>query len=198
MDSINIGNARIQGLEGDLDMTGHDYNIALWSFFVTYILFEVPSNIILKNSRPSVFLSGIIGACGIITIGQGVTQSFGGLVACRVLIGLFEAAFVPGCVYLISMYYKRHELQWRINLFYTASILAGAFSGLLAYAIAHMSGVANYGGWRWIFILEGTFPPPIVSRCTRADKGPIQERPRSSLPSSHTSTPPTGPRQPSS
>ena len=48
------------------------------------------------------------------------------------------------------MFYKRHELQWRINLFFSASIIAGAFSGLLAYAIAHMDGIAGYGGWRWI------------------------------------------------
>lgn len=138
-------------------MAGSDYNIALFVFFITYILFEVPCNMILKKIRPSVFLSFIIGACGVLTIGQGVTGSFGGLVACRVLIGLFEAGFVPGCVYLISMFYKRHELQWRVNLFYTASILAGAFSGLLAYAISHMAGVANYSGWRWIFILEGKY-----------------------------------------
>ena len=55
------------------------------------------------------------------------------------------------------MYYRRHELQWRFNLFFSASIIAGAFSGLLAYAIAHMDGIAGYGGWRWIFILEGIF-----------------------------------------
>ncbi|VUC32114.1 unnamed protein product [Clonostachys rosea] len=143
------------GLEKDLGMVGSDYNIALFTFFITYILFEVPSNMFLKRARPSVILSFIVVGCGIVTIGQGVTQSFGGLVVCRVLIGFLEAGFVPGCIYLISMYYKRHELQWRINLFYAASILAGAFSGLLAYAIAHMSGVAGYGGWRWIFILEG-------------------------------------------
>ena len=56
-----------------------------------------------------------------------------------------------------SRFYKRHELQWRFNLFFSASIIAGAFSGLLAYAIAHMDGIAGYGGWRWIFILEGLF-----------------------------------------
>ena len=71
------------------------------------------------------------------------------------------------------MYYQRYELQLRVNLFFSASILAGAFSGvsrpsgirtlrsdskqLLAYAIAHMAGIAGYGGWRWIFILEGIF-----------------------------------------
>ena len=145
--------------------------VALFVFFVPYILLEVPSNLILKNVRPSWYLPGIIVAWGLCTIGMGLVQSFGGLVACRVLLGVFEAGFFPGCAYLISMfvdscacfafqltpirYYKRLELQLRINIFFCASILAGAFSGLLAYAIAHMDGQAGYSGWRWIFILEG-------------------------------------------
>ncbi|KAI8659822.1 hypothetical protein LRP88_06383 [Fusarium phalaenopsidis] len=155
IDRINIGNARIQGLEADLDMTGQDYNIALFTFFILYILLEVPCNILLKNMRPSLFLSAIMTGWGIVTICQGLTRSFAGLVVCRVIIGGLEAGFFPACVYLLSMYYCRHELQWRFNLFFSASIIAGAFSGLLAYAIAHMDGIAGYGGWRWIFILEG-------------------------------------------
>ncbi|KAF4463501.1 hypothetical protein FALBO_9666 [Fusarium albosuccineum] len=155
IDRINIGNARIQGLEADLNMSGQDYNIALFTFFILYILLEVPCNILLKNMRPSLFLSAIMTGWGIITICQGLTRSFAGLVACRVIIGGLEAGFFPACMYLLSMYYCRHELQWRFNLFFSASIIAGAFSGLLAYAIAHMDGIAGYGGWRWIFILEG-------------------------------------------
>ncbi|GIJ83853.1 hypothetical protein Asppvi_002683 [Aspergillus pseudoviridinutans] len=131
LDRINIGNARLMGLERDLGMTGHEYNIALFVFFIPYILFEVPR---------------------ILTVCQGVTKSFHGLVVCRVLIGVFEAGFMPGSVYLINMYYRRHELQWRLNVFFSASIFAGA---LLAYAINNMDGVAGYSGWRWIFILEG-------------------------------------------
>ncbi|KEF55077.1 uncharacterized protein A1O9_08730 [Exophiala aquamarina CBS 119918] len=155
IDRVNIGNARIQGLEADLNMTGQDYNIALFVFFIPYILCEVPSNLLLKNMRPSWYLSGIMSAWGVCTIGMGVTHSFGGLVACRFLLGIFEAGFFPGCAYLISMYYRRLELQLRINLFFCASILAGAFSGLLAYSIAHLDGRAGYSGWRWIFIIEG-------------------------------------------
>ncbi|OAL36975.1 hypothetical protein AYO20_03744 [Fonsecaea nubica] len=157
IDRINIGNARIQGLEKDLNMSGQDYNIALFTFFIPYILLEVPSNLVLKRVRPSIFISSIMLGWGVITICQGVTQSFAGLVVCRVIIGVFEAGFFPGCLYLISMFYKRHELQWRFNLFFSAAIIAGAFSGLLAYAIAHMDGIAGYGGWRWIFIIEGLF-----------------------------------------
>ncbi|THY37059.1 MFS general substrate transporter, partial [Aureobasidium pullulans] len=51
--------------------------------------------------------------------------------------------------------YQRYELQWRLSLFFSASILAGGFGGLLAYALAKMDGIGGYSGWRWIFIIEG-------------------------------------------
>lgn len=153
-------------MEKDLKMKGNDYNIALFVFFIPYILFEVPSNIIIKRVAPSAYLSGIM-VCwgeerpslerftaahnytGLATMGQGLVESFGGLVAMRLLIGLFEAGFFPGCVYLISMYYKRYELQRRFTIFFSASIIAGAIGGLLAYGIAHMDGVRGYKAWRW-------------------------------------------------
>ena len=51
------------------------------------------------------------------------------------------------------MYYKRYELQWRMSLFFSASIIAGAFGGLLAYGLVKMDGLGGYEGWRWIFII---------------------------------------------
>lgn len=59
-DRINIGNARIQGLEKDLGMKGQDYNVALFVFFIPYILFEVPSNILIRKIAPSTWLSSIM------------------------------------------------------------------------------------------------------------------------------------------
>ncbi|KAK5148153.1 hypothetical protein LTR04_000703, partial [Oleoguttula sp. CCFEE 6159] len=114
---------------------GQDYNIALFIFFIPYILFEVPSNIIIKKVAPSTWLSLIMTLWGIATVGQGLVKNFGSLVACRFLVGLFEAGLFPGCVYIISMYYQRMELQRRLSLFFCASILAGAFGGLLAIFI---------------------------------------------------------------
>ena len=61
----------------------------------------------------------------------------------------------PGVAYYITMWYARHEAQFRQALFFSAASVAGAFSGLLAFGIAHMDGVGNLAGWRWIFILEG-------------------------------------------
>jgi sugar phosphate permease len=96
LDRTNIGNAKIQGLAKDLNMTGPDYNIALFVFFIPYILFEVPSNIVLKKVAPSTWLSSIMVLWGICTLGQGLVNNFEGLVALRVLVGLFEAGLFPG------------------------------------------------------------------------------------------------------
>lgn len=70
-------------------------------------------------------------------------------------LGLTEAGFFPAANYLLTTWYCRFEIQTRIAVFYSAASLAGAFSGLLAFAIAKMDGVGGLEGWRWIFILEG-------------------------------------------
>jgi MFS family permease len=66
-----------------------------------------------------------------------------------------RAGFFPGAIYLCSYWYMPKDLATRISYFYCASALSGAFSGLLAAAIAKMDGVGGYEGWRWIFLLEG-------------------------------------------
>ncbi|CAI7633735.1 unnamed protein product [Penicillium viridicatum] len=156
LDRANIGNAKIAGLVEDLGMSGIQYNIALSLFFIPYVLLEVPSNILLKKfARPSVYLGFLVVSWGIIVVLTGVVQNFGGLVAVRILLGVFEAGFFPGAIYLCSHWYMPKNLATRIAFFYCASALSGAFSGLLAAGISRMDGVGGYEGWRWIFILEG-------------------------------------------
>ncbi|KAJ5773865.1 hypothetical protein N7457_008761 [Penicillium paradoxum] len=156
LDRANIGNAKIAGMTEDLGLSGIQYNIALSLFFIPYVLLEVPSNIILKKfSRPSVYLGILIVSWGIIMTLTGVVQNFGGLVAARIFLGVFEAGFFPGAVYLCSFWYMPRQLATRLSWFYCASALSGAFSGLLAAGLTEMDGVGGYEGWRWIFLIEG-------------------------------------------
>ncbi|KAL6228892.1 hypothetical protein BDW75DRAFT_235594 [Aspergillus navahoensis] len=156
LDRANIGNAKVLGLTEDLGLSGIQYNVALSLFFIPYVLLEVPSNVLLKRfTRPSVYLGTLIVSWGIIMTLTGVVRNFGGLVTMRVLLGIFEAGFFPGSVYLCSLWYMPRDLGTRVASFFSASALSGAFSGLLAAAISKMDGVAGYSGWRWIFILEG-------------------------------------------
>jgi MFS family permease len=156
IDRANIGNAKVEGMVEDLNMTGVQYNTVLAIFFIPYVLFEVPSNILLKKfKRPSTYLGILVVSWGIIMTCTGLVNNYGSLMAVRVLLGIFEAGFFPGAIYLCSYWYMPKDLALRISYFYCASALSGAFSGLLAAAIAEMHGVAGYEGWRWIFIIEG-------------------------------------------
>lgn len=155
LDRVNIANARIFGLEDDLGMDGNKYNNALVVFFVPYIIFEVPSNMLLKRFSPSVWLGINMFLFGLTTMMQGLVQNYAGLVTTRFFLGLFETGMFPGAFYLIGMWYRRHEAQRRYSFFFNSTTLAGAFGGLLAAAIGKMHGMRGYSGWRWIFILEG-------------------------------------------
>ena len=155
LDRTNIGNARLFGLETDLKMTGLDYNIALAVFFPTYVLAEVPSNMMIKRFSPALWITIIMFAWSVIVIGMGFVTSFGSLVAVRALLGLAEGGLFPGVSYYITLWYPRHECGLRLSLFFSAATAAGAFGGLLAAAIGKMAGVAGRPGWSWIFIIEG-------------------------------------------
>jgi len=155
LDRGNIGNAKIEGLTEDLGITGAQYNWCLTVFFFTYAAFEVPSNLLLKKLRPSVWLPTIMVAWGLVMTLMGIVQNYEGLLIARIFLGVAEAGLFPGVAYYITMWYARHEAQFRQALFFSAASVAGAFSGLLAFGIAHMDGVGGLEGWRWIFILEG-------------------------------------------
>ncbi|KAI4834406.1 MFS general substrate transporter [Aureobasidium sp. EXF-8845] len=171
LDRGNIGNAKIEGLAEDLKLTGAEYNWCLTAFFFTYCAFEVPSNMLLKKLRPSIWLPSIMVAWGIVMTLMGLVKDFKGLLVARIFLGVTEAGLFPGVVF---------------SYFFSAASVAGAFSGLLAYGISYMEGIYDFvlssriadrstdtlsvgvgglAGWRWIFILEGllTFLVAIVA-----------------------------------
>lgn len=154
IDRSNIGNARIDGLAEDLKLVGNKFNIALVVFYVPYILIDVPSNWIVKWVGAGIYLPAIMIAWGLVSTFLGFTKSFAGLVAARCLLGLFEGCLLPGIIVYLAMFYERHDMLWRIGLFYCAAPLSGAFGGLLATGLAQIS-VGGYDSWPWIFFVEG-------------------------------------------
>ncbi|KAJ7492005.1 MFS general substrate transporter [Mycena latifolia] len=155
LDRTSIGNAKLYNLEADLKISDNQYLIALTVFFISYAIFEVPSNIFLKRMRPSVWFAFLMVMWGLIMTLQGLAHNFGSLAGLRWMLGTFEAGLYPGMAYHLSCWYKRSELGIRTALFTSATTLSGAFGGLLAAAISNMDGVGGKPAWAWIFILEG-------------------------------------------
>ncbi|KAF8070301.1 major facilitator superfamily domain-containing protein [Lyophyllum atratum] len=157
LDRTNFGNARVAGLQKDLQLTNNQYSMALTVTFIPYIASEIPSNLLLKIVGPNLLLPTLLTLWGVVTTLQGVVKSYSGLLACRFFLGLLEGGVLPGLVLYLSFFYPREKLQSRISVFFSSSSLAGAFSGLLATAIMSLNGRAGRPAWAWIFIVEGLF-----------------------------------------
>lgn len=157
LDRVNLSNARAAGMNADLGFNiGNRYSIALLVFFITYFLFEMPSTLSLRHVGPKLQLNGFVFSWGLVMLGMGFAKDWRVIVVCRMLIGIFEAGFLPCCMYLLSSRYQRFEVQQRMALWYMINLFVSAFGNILAYFLIKLNGAHGIAGWRWIFIIEGT------------------------------------------
>jgi hypothetical protein len=101
LDRSNIGNARLAGLERDLNLPSKSllYNNALAIFFPFYVLAEIPSNLMMKCFRPSIWVPSIMVAWGVICVLMGVVKSYSGLLVVRAFLGIAEGGLFPGITF---------------------------------------------------------------------------------------------------
>ncbi|KAF5585416.1 major facilitator superfamily transporter [Fusarium subglutinans] len=150
----SVGNAKIAGLEADLKMQGYDFNISLSIFYISYILFEIPLNLLCKRIGPGWFIPACCLGFGICTTCTAFVNDFSTLCGLRFLLGIFEAAMLPANVYYLSRWYRRSELTFRLSFVIISASLAGAFGGLLASAILRLESFGSLHSWRMIFAIE--------------------------------------------
>ncbi|KAJ1980473.1 hypothetical protein H4R34_002434 [Dimargaris verticillata] len=159
----SLGNAKLMGLEAGLNLTQDGYSWALSVFFfepslrskLGYILFEVPSNLVMKAVQPAPWLAVLVIGWGILSTAMAANTGLESVLSIRVLIGVFQAGFLPGLLYYLTLWYDREQLITRLAICYSAAPWASAFNGILAYGINHMDGVKGLAAWRWLFLLEG-------------------------------------------
>ncbi|KAF1985931.1 phthalate transporter [Aulographum hederae CBS 113979] len=157
VDRTNIGNAKIAGMDRDLGLDDGEYAWVLSIFFFGYLIMEVPSNMVLSRSRPSIFLPGIMLVWGILATAMSASNTYGAMLGFRFVLGCIESGFFPGVLFLMSCWYKSNEVGKRFAIFYTAAVLSGAFGGIIAGAITgHLDGAHGIAGWKWLFIVEGS------------------------------------------
>ncbi|KAF9560253.1 MFS general substrate transporter [Agrocybe pediades] len=156
IDRGNMGIARTAGMATDLKLTvGERYSISSMIYFVPYTILQIPSNIVLRLLGARLWLTICVVGWGAAQLGMGFVPTWGYLVLCRILLGIFEAGFFPALVFIITTWYKRHEVQKRLALFYMSSMLVTSFSSIFAYVLTLMKGLGGLNGWQWIFVMEG-------------------------------------------
>jgi MFS family permease len=155
IDRVNIGNARLLGLQADLELgVGLRYNIALMCLFVSYCVVELPSNIACKKIGGHIWIPLLVFCFSILTICTSVVQNRQGLYAIRFLLGCAEGGISPGLVWMLSCFYRRQELGFRTSIYISAASGSGAFGGLLAIGLSSIPQWGMIHTWRNIFFFE--------------------------------------------
>jgi len=149
------GNAKIAGLTKDLKLERNDFNIVLTAFYIAYVLFEIPSNMVCKIIGPGWYIPTLTLGFGIISVCMSFTHNISDAAAIRFLLGIFESGMMPGIAYYLSRWYRRSELTFRLSLYIVMAPLAGAFGGLLASGILKLSHFGGLHSWRMLFAIEG-------------------------------------------
>lgn len=154
LDRSNIGNAKLDGLVTELNLTGTNFNVALAVFYILFIVVDMPSNLVLKYVGGGRYIPLMAMAWGIVVTCIGAVKTYGGLIACRLFLGMCEGGMFGGVIFYLSMFYKRHDLMFRLGIYYSATPLSSAFGGLLATGLAQIK-FHGFNGWPWIFFVEG-------------------------------------------
>ncbi|KAH8148409.1 uncharacterized protein LAJ45_07511 [Morchella importuna] len=154
LDKGNLGNAKTNGFEKDLGFKGNQYNIILSVFYVPYVLFAPPLGMLGKKYGPSRVLPVMMFGFGSMTLLGASVKNFGGMMAVRWFLGMAESAFFPLVIYYLTTFYRRGELARRLAIFYAASNIANAFSGLLAFGVFQID--HSIPSWRFLFLIEGS------------------------------------------
>ncbi|KAL4905041.1 hypothetical protein BDW74DRAFT_185179 [Aspergillus multicolor] len=155
MDRTNVSIAAIAGMMEDLALyVGFRYSTMVLVFFVTYIVFQPLATAIIRKIGPRIFISVLVMSWGAVLIGFAYAPDWQSLAGLRAVLGIVEAGFFPGAVYLLSCWYSRYEVQKRYSFFYLIGCFASALSGILAYGFSQMAPLQGLNGWQWIFIMQ--------------------------------------------
>ncbi|WYZ45719.1 hypothetical protein EsH8_VIII_001035 [Colletotrichum jinshuiense] len=173
VDKTTLSYAAIFGLKDGLNLKGEEYSWLSSCFYFGWLIWAIPSNLIMQRCPPAWYLSFNIFMWGALLMAQAAAKNFGGLLALRVLSGAFEAIADPAFMLITSMYYTRSEQPSRISAWYAwngVGVAGGGLIGMLrhflstqprtyfdhtGYGIGHIKGALE--SWRYEFLVVGAF-----------------------------------------
>jgi MFS family permease len=161
LDRVNVGFAKLEML-ADLGFSETTYGVAAGSFFIGYLIFGVPSNLMLHRFGARRWIAGMMVVWGVLSGAMTFVHTPAQFFALRFLIGVAEAGFYPGIILYLTYWFPsaRRATMW--SLFQTAIPLSGVFGGPISgWILVKLRGWYSYNGWQWLFLLEAI--PAVVA-----------------------------------
>jgi ACS family phthalate transporter-like MFS transporter len=155
IDRVNISFAHLQ-MRQDIGLTDGQYGFAVGLLFFSYVIFEVPSNLLMVRIGARKTLSRIMILWGIVSTLTFAVQTPAHLYVARLALGAAEAGFFPGALLFFTHWYPAKRRARVIGIFALAVPVSGFVGGPLSGWILHaMNGVGGMDAWRWLFVIEG-------------------------------------------
>jgi MFS family permease len=153
-DRVNITFAETE-LTRDLAISSTVFGLAAGIFFAGYVVLEVPSNLMLHRFGARVWMGRIMISWGIVAAATAFVWDGASLVLARILLGVGEAGFFPGVVYLIACWFPERDRARAMGIFLLGIVAASVIGGPLSGATLELDGVLGLEGWQWLFLVQG-------------------------------------------
>jgi MFS transporter, ACS family, phthalate transporter len=158
IDRVNVSFAKLQ-FQGDLGLSDTAYGLGVGLFYIGYILFEVPSNLVLQKIGARKTITRIMCLWGLISMVMAFVSSPLQFYLARILLGAAEAGFFPGVILYLTFWFP-DRVRGRIMSFFVLAIavsgmVGGPASGMI---MQHLDGFLGFRNWQWLFLIEGMLP----------------------------------------
>lgn len=154
LDRANIGFAK-QAFQASAGVSDAAYALGAGLFFVTYALFEVPSNLIMHRVGARIWMARIMVTWGLVSAAMLSATGEWSFYGLRLLLGAAEAGFFPGVILYLTYWFPYRSRGQVMGLFYFGAPLAFIFGGPLSGLLLEFHGVGGLEGWQWMFLIEG-------------------------------------------
>ncbi|MEB3752769.1 MFS transporter [Acinetobacter sp. MD2(2019)] len=161
IDRAAVGFAHLH-MGADVGIGDAAYGLGAGIFFIGYFIFEVPSNLLLDKFGPRRWFARILLSWGLVTMAMALIQGPNSFYLLRFLLGVAEAGFFPGVLYLITQWFPVRHRGKVMGMFVLAQPIAMMVAGPLSGALLGMDGLSGLHGWQWLFIIVG-LPAVILS-----------------------------------
>nr|WP_319540242.1 MFS transporter [uncultured Methanospirillum sp.] len=154
LDRVNLGYAAIV-MNPDLGISAELFGFISGIFFIGYLIFEVPSNIIMQKVGARLWIGRIMITWGLVAVLMGFVQNPDQLIVLRFLLGAAEAGFFPGMIWYLGTWFPPRYLARSIALFATGIVVSNIIGAPLSMYILDTLNLGSVAAWRWLFIVEG-------------------------------------------
>ncbi|GJD47375.1 Putative tartrate transporter [Methylobacterium crusticola] len=164
LDRVNVGFASLS-MNRDLGISATAYGLGAGLFFITYFIFEVPSNLALERFGARRWIARIMLSWGVISGGMAFIGGETSFYVMRLLLGAAEAGFFPGIIFYLTLWFPAAYRARIVSLFMVAIPLSSVIGSPISGMLLDLDGVLGFRGWQWLYVIEA-LPAVILSVVT--------------------------------